>query len=165
MKRYLLLLCAVVAWMPYAEAQILQEGSLEVLRGETMVNFEADYSKASIMNMTEEEFATYEQDWEKDKPEIVSRISHGIEKSLDQKILFGRFPKADYTLRWEVLHINKKGDTISKVYVVNKQGDVCAVVADVRGDGGTFGSKLNLIKDGASESGEKFGKYLRKQLR
>ena len=35
----------------------------------------------------------------------------------------------------------------------------------VLADGGTFGSKLNLMKDGAEHTGYKIGKYLQAKIR
>jgi hypothetical protein len=34
----------------------------------------------------------------------------------------------------------------------------------VKAEGGTFGTKLNMMKDGAEHTGYKIGKYLRGQM-
>ncbi len=63
-------------------AQKVVAGSLESLKNESKLNLEVDYSEAVIHGMGVKEFAEYEQDWEKDQPEIVGDIIEGIQDKI-----------------------------------------------------------------------------------
>jgi hypothetical protein len=49
--------------------------------------------------------------------------------------------------------------------VLDSNGTILAKIVDLYGEGGTFGSKLNLIKDGAKSSGKKAGIFLKRELK
>ncbi len=164
MRRVLLIVALLFGAILQAQSQHVVEGSIDILADQTQINVVADYSKASIMNMTEAEYGEYEPNWAKAKPTIVSKFVDGLIDKIDERIIFGRLPHAQYTLRWVVLHVNTKGDTWSDIVVENSSGEVVLRITDLKGDGGTFGTKLNLMGDGAVESGEVLGKFLRRNL-
>ena len=68
-------------------------------------------------------------------------------------------------MRWSVLHINKNGDIKSELHIVDQNKIVKTIIPNIKGGGGTFGSKLNLIKDGAEECGKNAGKILKRELK
>lgn len=164
MKRVLFIVALLFGAIFQAQSQRVVEGSLDILADQTQINVVADYSQASIMNMTEAEYGEYEPNWEKAKPSIVAKFVEGLMDKIKERIIFGRLPNAEYTLRWVVMHVNTKGDTWSDVVVENSAGEVVLRIADLKADGGTFGTKLNLMGDGAVESGEVLGKFLRRNL-
>ena len=55
------------------QAQTIK-GSFSALKDQSRVRLEVDFSEAEIHGMSEEAFARYETDWEKDKPEVVAKI-------------------------------------------------------------------------------------------
>ena len=165
MIKHCLMFVALFFGIQAASAQTLEQGSLDVLRGEEYVKVVVDYSNALIMDMTEEEFAEYEEDWYKDQPAIMSKFLEEANDELDGILRLSRTKASNYTLRWAVEWINESGTFMSDFYLETADGEVIAVIKRVKGKGGTFGTKLNLIKDGAEETGDYIGKFLRKQLR
>ena len=51
------------------------------------------------------------------------------------------------TIRIVVLSIERKGDTACSAEILDKNGNVVCKISKIFGEGGTFGTKLNLIKD------------------
>ncbi len=100
MKRYLVLLAALFVGMQVASAQTLTQGSLVVLHGEEFVKVVADYSNALIMDLTEEEFAEWEEDWYKDQPQIMSDFVEEVNQRSGHLLYMSARRESDYTLRW-----------------------------------------------------------------
>ena len=138
---------------------------LRVLIKSGIVCFEADFSNASIHGMSEEFFAEHESDWEKDKPQIVNKFLSEFSDQIGEQLRLVRDDNDAIILRWSVLHINKNGDIKSELHIVDQNKIVKTIIPNIKGGGGTFGSKLNLIKDGAEECGKNAGKILKRELK
>ena len=164
MIKHCLMFVALFLGIQAASAQTLEQGSLDVLRGEEYVKVVVDYSNALIMDMTEEEFAEYEEDWYKDQPMIMDKFMK-INDELGDKLRVSKIKTSNYTLRWAVEWIDKDGTIMSDFYLETADGEVIAVIKRVKGKGGTFGTKLYLIKTGAERTGKVLGEFIRKQLR
>ena len=164
MKRYFMLLAVLFVGMQAASAQTLTQGSLVVLHGEEYVKVVADYSNALIMDLTEEEFAEWEEDWYKDQPQIMSELIEEANDKLDGVLRLSRTRTTNYILRWAVDWIDESGTIMSDFYLETASGEVLAVIENVKGKGGVFGTKLNLIKDGAEETGESLGEFIKREL-
>ncbi|MBQ1174002.1 MAG: hypothetical protein IIX58_02315 [Alistipes sp.] len=164
MKRYLMLLALLFVGMQAASAQTLTEGSLDVLRGQQSVKVIVDYSNAIIMDMTEAEFAEYEEDWYKDQPTIISDLIDEVNQRSGHLLYMSARRESDYTLRWSVRYIYESGDIVSDFYLESADGEVVAKIADVVGEGGAFGTKLYRIKSGAESTGRALGKFFKKEL-
>ena len=164
MKRYLMLLAVLFMGMQAASAQTLTQGSLVVLHGEEYVKVVADYSNALIMDMTEEEFAEWEEDWYKDQPQIMSELIEEANDKLDGVLRLSRTRTTNYILRWAVDWIDESGTIMSDFYLETASGEVVAKIADVVGEGGAFGTKLYRIKSGAESTGRALGKFFKKAL-
>ena len=162
MRKYfiLFLLCLPLA----GYSQKVTSGSLKILKNQARVNLELDFSQAVIHGMSEDDFDIYERDWSRDKDQIKAFFMIAASDRCTNLII-GPFPEAEYTLRVIVLRINTQGDFTCIGELRNKSGDVLATITGISDKGGRFGSKLNLIKDGAKHTGERFGIFLRKQLR
>ena len=85
-----MLLALLFVGMQAASAQTLTQGSLDVLRGEEYIKVVADYSNALIMDLTEEEFAEWEEDWYKDQPQIMSELIEEANDKLDGVLRLSR---------------------------------------------------------------------------
>ena len=164
MKRYLMLLALLFVGMQAASAQTLTEGSLDVLRGQQSVKVIVDYSNAIIMDMTEAEFAEYEEDWYKDQPTIISDLIDEVNQRSGHLLYMSARRESDYTLRWSVRYIYESGDIVSDFYLESADGEVVAKIADVVGEGGAFGTKLYRIKTGAESTGRALGKFFKREL-
>lgn len=165
MKKSLLLAVISIVFAFNSNAQEIEKGTLQSLKGQKKVNFVVDYSKTSFNGKNEKSFSEYETDWYKDKTEVISYIIDGVLKEVKDYILIGEYPDAEYTLTLYPDLIERKGDTEAHAELTDKSGNVLCVIEDIEGEGGTFGTKLNLIKDGSKEIGANFGKFLKKQLR
>ena len=163
MKKYLMLLALLLVGMQAASAQTLTEGSLDVLRGQS-VKVIVDYSNAIIMDMTEAEFAEYEEDWYKDQSTIISDLIDEVNQRSGHLLYMSARRESDYTLRWSVRYIYESGDIISDFYLESADGEVVAKIADVVGEGGAFGTKLYRIKSGAESTGRALGKFFKRAL-
>ncbi len=161
----LLLLASFAMLCLGANAQKIVSGSLSPVKNAEKINFVVDYSKTSFNGKNEAAFSEYEEDWQKDKPEVIDYILAGVRDNLKGKISFGEFADAEYTLTIYPIEIERKGDTEAEATITDKQGNVICSMKDFEGEGGTFGTKLNLIKDGAKELGQNVGKFLKKQIR
>ena len=143
----------------------IEYGSLHMLAEAGIAYFEVDYSNAIIHGMSEEEFAEYELDWDKDMPQILGCFRSNLTERAGEYLALVTKKKVALTLRWVVLSINTKGDTKSELHVLDADGVLLAKIVELYGEGGTIGSKLNLIKDGAKSSGKKAGSFLKRELR
>ncbi len=149
-----------------ASSQVVSIGSLDEVKDVQRFRFEADFSEAIIHGLSVSDFAIYEPDWDKDYDEILTEfVSAANEELIKVNQIIGINIDAEYTIRWKVLSINPKGNINSYVLIINCSGETIATISHVKADGGTFGSKLNLIKDGAEHTGKKFGKFVSKQIK
>ena len=164
MKRYFVALVALLLGMQAASAQTLTQGSLVVLHGEEYVKVVADYSNALIMDLTEEEFAEWEEDWYKDQPQIMSELIEEANDKLDGVLRLSRTRTTNYILRWAVDWIDESGTIMSDFYLETAGGEVIAVIENVKGKGGVFGTKLYLIKTCAESTGRALGKFFKREL-
>jgi hypothetical protein len=64
-----------------------------------------------------------------------------------------------------VTTISPKGDYSFVVQLIDKKGEIVGSIAGLFGKGGMFGTKLNLIKDGAKSTGKRAGALLRKYIK
>lgn len=158
----LLMLCFALL---NANAIRLESGSLKELAKAREARFEVDYSNAVIHGMSEEEFAQYELDWDKDQPVIIAKFLGTLNDRTGDYLMVAKGKNAPLTLRWVVLKINTHGDITSELHVIAEDGTILANIIELNAEGGTFGTKLNLIKDGAEESGKRAGSYLKRQLK
>ena len=162
MKKFIVLICCIALGFA-AKAQKL-EGSFEVLLEETRVNFELSFAKASIHGMSEAEFAKYETDWNKDMPQIIGCFVEDMNNEIMGIVRFGSYPTAKYKLKVEVIEVTTYGGFDSDVYLLDNNNNTLAKISGLVSAGGAWGTKLYLIKRGASDSGEALGELLYKTL-
>lgn len=144
-------------------------GTLDGLAQEGKARLVVDFSEAVIHGMSEQEFAQYERKWYRDKPIVVGEFHSEFADELDGLLLCNSVIKSPYTIVVKYYSINSKGDTSLSLHVLEKISDgqetEVAVINGIKEDGGTFGTKIALIKDGARNVGEKAGKILKKHLK
>ena len=164
MKRILFIIFTCLSLCGYAQMPLSTEvvtGSFEALYNKT-ANLEIEYVK--IHNRSEAEFAEYEKDWKVDKPDVEDLILQNANAALknDCHLNFGK--ESDLTVRVVVTTISAKGDYSFVVQLLDKKGEIVGSIAGLFGKGGIFGTKLNLIKDGAKSTGKKLGTILKKYI-
>lgn len=142
-------------------------GTFMPLRSQDRVKMVIDYSEADIMGMPEEQFYTFEKDWAHDKVEVVSLYYNYANKELakEKAFIVGSYNfDTDYTLYLIVRTVDIRGNhDCDLILVANDEIEIGRAVG-IRADGGTFGSKLNLMKDGAEHTGKSIGRFLLKQI-
>ena len=164
MKRILFIIFTCLSLCSYAQMPLSTEvvtGSFEALYNKT-ANLEIEYVK--IHNRSEAEFAEYEKDWKVDKPDVEVLILQNANAAL-KKVCHLNFGKeSDLTVRVVVTTISAKGDYSFVVQLLDKKGEIVGNITNLFGKGGIFGTKLNLIKDGAKSTGKKLGTILKKYI-
>ena len=164
MRRGLILLIWLLSLLSSSYAQKVTEGSLAPLKNCGKAKVILDFSDASIHGMTVDDFANYEKDWEIDKPIIISKFIIGLGEKCPS-IRFGTELNGEITLLVKVISINTKGNYVCKAFIMNSQQEKIACITELNARGGTFGSKLNLIKDGAEHTGVALGKFINRMIR
>lgn len=129
--------------------------------------FEADFSQASIHGLVECDFAVYEPEWNNDLSQVILKFtSSATEELSNYGVLISPNIESDYKMIWKVFSISKKGNVVSDVVIINcATGETIIQLSDINAKGGTFGSKMNLIGDGAIHAGEKLGKFMSKRFK
>ena len=165
MKRILFVIFACLSLCSYAQVPFNTEvvtGTFAALNGQT-ANLDIVYEK--IHNMSEADFAEYEKDWNVDKPEIEGYVLERANKALEGLCYLKMGKEADLTVRILVNTVSVKGDHSFEVQLLDKSGKVQGTISGLFGKGGMFGTKLNLIKDGAKSTGKRAGALLRKYIK
>ena len=127
------------------------------------LSIDIDYSEAVICGMDEETFAEYEKDWRTDKPEINSIIVKKMLKSMADNFLIKK--NAPNIVKIKMYNITENGGMNCSVEVIDSAGVTKVKVDEVKCNrGGVFGTKLNLMKDGAEKIGSMIGRKIKKAL-
>lgn len=161
-----LLLLAVVFTTAYAQKVT---GDFRPLKDQVRARLIVDFSDAIIMGMTLEEFADYEEDWEHDKIEVFSLVYNYANEELERTLVVGNYNNdTEYVLHLMVRTIDVRGDYDSDLYLIHNFADgrkeTIGKVEGLFARGGRFGTKLNLMKDGAEHTGTALGKLLIKEM-
>lgn len=165
MRRILFIIVACLSLCSYAQAPFNNEvvtGSFAALNGK-IANLDIVYEK--IHNMSEADFAEYEKDWNVDKPEIEGYILQKANTALNGSCYLKMGKEENLTVRIVVNTVSVKGDHSFEVLLVDKTEKVLGKLSGLFGKGGMFGTKLNLIKDGAKSTGKRAGALLKKYVK
>ena len=165
MKRILFIIFTCLALCSYAQVPFSSEvvtGSFSSLKGQS-ANLEIVYNK--VHGMSEADFAAYEADWNVDKPEIESLIWSKANDAVKSVCHLNFGNKADLTVRIVVNSVSVKGDHSFELQLLDKNEKVLGKIEGLFGKGGMFGTKLNLIKDGAKSTGKRAGALLKKYIK
>lgn len=139
-------------------------GSFSNLKNETRVRLVVDFSQGDIMGMSEDQFSIYEEDWIKDKPVLVSAVYNNANSVLNNKLALGNYQyETDYMITLFVRRVDGRGNYDCDV-VLFTNGEPVGSAIGLRAKGGRFGSKLNLMKDGAENIGKNLGRLLKKEI-
>lgn len=129
------------------------------------VNLIVDFSKASIHNLNENEFSSYEPDYTRLKPEVIGKLAEEFNESGKVNFMIGNFPKSSYSIKVTIVSVSTKGNVVSYAEILDQENNLIAKVSDLRGSGGTFGSKMNLMGDGCKSTGKVLAKELAKLIK
>ncbi len=91
----------------------------------------------------------------------MGKLADKFNQSNAVQFILGNFPKSKYTLKVNVVHVSVKGTITSFAEVLDSEGTILATLPEMKGDGGTFGSKMNLIGDGCKSTGKLLAKNIK----
>ena len=159
---------AFVAIALSSQAQSLT-GSLKELAQAGKAKLEFDYSKAKVHGLSEDEYCKmFEHDYFKDKPEVLSTFNSEFNLALDNTLVCSQTMESPFTIVVQVLEVKNNGTTSCVMHVMKKNADgtssEVATVSDLKKHGGTYGSAMNLMKDGAKHLGKAAGQYMKKAI-
>ncbi len=146
-------------------AQKLAEGSLDALKGESRMNVELNYNNAVLKGMSFKDYVAQEENWDKGVKEIQAKFVEEFNKSNKGKTTIGSFDNAKYTLRIDAIKVEKRGTTTADAYVVDAEGKTIAKITKIEGEGGKWGTHLNLMGDGATNMGALLGKFFKSKVK
>lgn len=126
MKKMIFLIFTCMCCFIDSYAQKL-EGSLAGLKAVGKARYEVVFTE--VYGLTEEDFAVIEEDWEKDKPEIIGCYYEALIKKLRDEIYVGSFKDAKYTLKM-VIRCDRTGDCYGELHVMQDSIEE-AIIEDV----------------------------------
>lgn len=144
--------------------QKLVEGSLDQLKGEQKIKIEYNYNDAEIKGMTFSEYVAQEKNWETGNEEIRAKFIEEFNNASKGKI---KATKEDskYTLVLNISEVGRSGDAEGTACVKDSEGNVIVKIEKVRGEGGKWGTHINLMGDGAKSMGESLGKFFKSKMK
>ena len=160
-KYFFLALCCMFSMI--VTAQEVTISNLSSIKPGSKINYVIDFSKSTIMGMTETDFSNYERDWNKDKPSIVVKFQKGLNNKLDGVLNFGTYTDSSYTLNITVNNISEVGNIYCDATLTNKEGEKLFHVKNVNGGSEPPilpGTKLAKIKIWATLTGRALGGIL-----
>lgn len=143
-------------------AQILVQGSLEVLKSERHLNLVCDFTNCLVDKKPVEYAMQREEDWDGGVAEITLRFGEGLSSRV-HSLLVGQYPDAKYTLVYYLSEIDDDQDCKGRMTLKETAMDtVVAEIAEANGSAGKFGSFFNLLGDAFENLGKKIGKLIMK---
>lgn len=156
---------AMIVSMSVCNAQTMASGSVEGLKKAGVALVDIDYSKAVIMGMGEQAFASYEEEWNKDLSDITLAFINGINEKTGTLLSVGHSIDCDLVMKIQVISISERGEWKCKAIVTDKQNQNLCEIDEIISKGCKIGTKMHHIKVGASNAGNKLGKFLAKQIK
>ncbi|MDD4030076.1 MAG: hypothetical protein PHE07_01425 [Bacteroidales bacterium] len=144
---------------------------LKSLKNEKEINVIIDFSKANIHGKSEADFVyiediSTEEDWAtlwetEYKPSLFRDLLGEYNSQMfdyGYKVRFGNSENTKYQIRLVVTSIMGNGTTYLKVYVEQREQQKILCSFMIIGNGGMFGSKINLMGDGFKRAGKELAK-------
>lgn len=160
MKKKYLVLFLILLSLPLYGQKLNSWKNLSVIANTRDLNCVIDYSGASILNETFDDWVKGEPDWDSSFYEICSKFRQSFNGNADKgkhPHRVGTFPDAEYSLVLHVLKVKDKGSNVQVQFeVVTKDGEV---IFSQKGEGkqGRYGSVANLMSDAFEDLGGKLG--------
>lgn len=111
----------------------------------------------------------FEHDYFKDKAEILEDFTEEFNEHLGGLLICDKRIDSPYTVVVKVLDVSRKGNTTCELHIMKKDADgVDQEIASVTGlkkRGGTYGTAMNLMKDGAEHVGQAAGSFMKTAMK
>ena len=131
-------------------AQKLSFGSLEDVFAHKTLNVAFDFSRTSIDGIKESALLNIGgergSEGKREKENICAKFVYALHSEVEDVIEVGFYPGTEYTLIFIPYSFDGDGEVIGKVKIVNKEGEVVAIIEKVNGDGGNWDSFCSLPK-------------------
>lgn len=161
MKYVSLITLLCISCCLYTSAQKIEKGNLDTLKNQNELQFEINYSQVSICGQNEEQFAQTEKDWYLDRPRYEGRLYEGINNYLTNNyFIVSNTIHSKYKATLYPILIDRKGNIKSRLEIVDTTTNNMVCIVSIYGEGGTFGTMLNLIGDGMQSTGKQIGLLL-----
>ena len=138
MKKVLWMTIVMLCMTLSVTAQTVKVDKLSKVTLGSRVNLTMDFSKATIHDRSEAEFAKYEKDWEEDKPSIIEKFRAAANFKLDKELKLGFYEDADYQMTVTVKTITTKGFMICDAVMTDKSGQEFFKVENLKGTSDSF---------------------------
>lgn len=148
-------------------------GLLKSLKNEKEIDVTLDMSRVKIHGYSESDFVYREslssdRDWptlweNEYKPDLILDFMNALNLhtfDYGYSVRFGDFGQAKYQIRIVVKFILPKGSTKMQVFVEDNERQWLLLKFDIIGEGGYFGSKVNLMSDGFKSAGKDLAKQM-----
>ena len=154
MKKVLFIILLLTCANSFAQ-KITVEGSFEAIKDYPTLKVEMEFQE--ILGMSVEDFAVYETDWEKDKPEIIDNFLTSAAENI-QGLLFNPNFNTPYTLRIIVSSITRV-ELMCSADLIDEAGNVVGQIDNFiyRKNSAVGGTKLHALKKIAYFAGADFG--------
>ncbi|MBR0503246.1 MAG: hypothetical protein IJJ77_08395 [Paludibacteraceae bacterium] len=163
MNRFkVMVLFGLIAMSSYG--QKLDQGSFDSLKGEKKIKVEFDYTNAVIKNMSYADYVAQEKNWDTGSVEILRKFITEFNAATKGKIV-ATTEDTKYKLVLKVSEVEKRGDTEAVGNVVDAEGNVIATIKDCEGEGGKWGTHINLMGDAAQNMGAALGKLFKSKIK
>lgn len=110
----------------------------------------------------------FEHDYFKDKVEVLEEFTEEFTEHLGGMLTCGQSVDSPYTVVVKVLDVSKKGNTTCELHIMkqdaNGTSQEVATVTGLKKNGGTYGTAMNLMKDGAEHLGAAAGTFMKSAL-
>ncbi len=175
MKKYLIsLLSLLLCTTAWAGNKVTID--LTCLNGQTMINFDLDWSQLKVKSMSIDDWVAFRQaeqpeydaleELEKQCKPQVKELTQKVNKKLEKiPLALAKKEGCKYTLRIVPLNIDNKGNNELQCTIVENESQ--KIIADfvVKGEGGHWGSMSNLWGDGFEHAGETLGNLIYKAIK
>ena len=180
MKNFAFLLCVTVLALSLPVDSLHAQTSkkelreiLKSLKNEKEINVIIDFSQAIIHGKSEADFVyiedvSSEEDWitlweNEYKPSLFRDLLGSFNTYMfdyGYKVRFGSFEQSQYQIKLIVSSISENGSVLMSGYIRNRDQEATLCELTIIGNGGTFGSKINLMGDGFKRAGIDLAKQM-----
>ncbi len=146
---------------------------LKSLQNEKEINVIIDFSQAVIHGKSEVDFVyiediSSEEDWitlweTEYKPSLIRDFLEAFNTYMfdyGYRVRFGSFEQSQYQIKLIVSSISENGSVLMSGFIKNRDQETTLYELTIIGNGGTFGSKINLMGDGFKRAGIDLAKQM-----
>lgn len=164
MKKILLSLIAVLV-SANISAQKIISGDLNFMKGEKYLKIDIDFSQGTVFGMSAKDFAEVEEDFSKKDRYFMSRLFEGLQGNSEVRFEINASAECKYQVILVVDETDDDGEVYGKlVFTSIAEPNEKLCVIKISGDGGTFGSKINLLGDGLESCGKKMRSIINRKI-